>query len=104
MTEFARLLDRRLASGARLIEVAKAEQVPREVIEQGDPRVLGTERHVERAVRGIESGERLVQVPAGGQEITEIEAGNPAEPVAQIRDRHVCAVLAPLQQFGGKRS
>jgi hypothetical protein len=29
MTEFARLLDRRLASGARLIEVAKEAQVER---------------------------------------------------------------------------
>ena len=43
MTEFARLLDRRLASEARLMEVAKETQVPREIYEQGDQGVLDVE-------------------------------------------------------------
>jgi hypothetical protein len=43
MTQFARLLDRRLASEVRLIEVAKATQVPREIVKQGTQGVLDVE-------------------------------------------------------------
>ena len=78
MTELARLLNCRLASEARLIEVAKTKQVEREISELADLAVLGSERHVKRAVLGIKSGERLLQVRARGQEFAELEAGRAA--------------------------
>ena len=104
MPEFVRLLDRCLSSEARLIEVAKTKQVAGEIGEQGDPGVLEGKRQVERAVRRIKSGKRLFHVGARSQELAQIEAGRPAEPVAHHGDRHVCAVLAPLQQVGGDLS
>jgi hypothetical protein len=45
-------------------------------------------------VRGIKSGKRLLQLCARGQELAEMEAGKPGEPVAHHRHCRVCAVLA----------
>ena len=84
-----------------MIEVAKATQVLREKIEQLDQGVLDCERHVERAVRGIKSSERLLQMRTRGQELAKMEVSHPAEPVARRGNSRICAVLAPLEQVGG---
>src|SRR5262249_43491222 len=70
----SRLLNRLLASEARLIEVAKATQVPLEIIEQSDQGVEDVERGVERAVCRIKTRQGLLQVLARGQELAEMEA------------------------------
>src|SRR5215467_6876071 len=101
MTELVRLLDRRFASVARLIEIAQETQVPREISERGDQGVIDVERRVELAVRGVKSGKPLLQMRAGGQEFTEIEAGRPTDAVARPCYPRVCALLAPLQKFSG---
>src|SRR5262249_9816800 len=104
MLELLRLLYRRLASGARLFEVAKTKQVPREISEQGGQRLRDVERHVERAVRGIKSGERLLQGCAAGQDLAELDADHPSQPGAHRRQRGILALLAKLQQFDGDLS
>jgi hypothetical protein len=55
-------------------------------------------------VHGIKSGEPLLQVWLRDQKLAKIEARHPAEPIARSGNRHICTVLAPLQQFGCKRS
>ena len=62
MTQFVRLVDGCRAPEARFIEVAQVTQIPRKITEQGDQGVREHER--QRAVRRIESSERLLQVRA----------------------------------------